>query len=70
LDKIEYSLDSEALDKDFPLLECDLNDPHAIKTEKASDIYKSIPKKTKFMAVRLSYKDGTQSGVKRFEVVR
>ncbi|MEM7302325.1 MAG: caspase family protein [Pseudomonadota bacterium] len=71
IERIEYSIDSEDLDRTFDLLPCDPNDPHSINFgKKTSKIHISIPRDSSFMSVRLMYRDGTESDLKRFEVVR
>lgn len=68
IDKIEYGVDTETPDKVFKLDECDPQNPHSVDVgNDTSKILITIPKKTEFMTVKLTYKDGTESGVKRFE---
>ena len=69
LASVRYGIDSETPDREFPLSECNTRDPHSVRTAdgKDSKIYMSVPKSTGFMSVQLTYRDGTQSAVKRFE---
>lgn len=65
---VEYGIDVETPDKSFETDECNPLDPHAVSGGANNEkLFKSIPKKTKFMTVRLTYKDGSQSGIKRFD---
>lgn len=69
LSRVEYGVDSDMPNKEFPLAECDPANPHSVNSgDKTSKIYIAIPKNTRFMSLRLSYKDGTQSDIKRFDV--
>jgi len=69
--RVDYGIDTDVPDQEFALAKCDPNNPHSVNDgDKTSKIYIAIPKATKFMSVKLSYKDGTNSEVKRFDVVR
>ena len=69
LAKVEYGIDNETPQKNFPLAKCDPLNPHSVNAGgKSSKIHFAIPKRTRFMTVKLTYKDGTQSDIKRFEV--
>ncbi len=71
IDQIEYGVDVEEPDQIFPLSKCDPANPHSVNSGgKTSKLYIAIPKKTGFMSVRLIYKDGTESDIKRFEVTK
>ena len=69
LASVRYGIDSETPDREFPLSECNTRDPHSVRTADGRDskIYMSVPRSTGFMSVQLTYRDGTQSAVKRFE---
>ncbi|MCP4185572.1 MAG: caspase family protein [Hyphomicrobiales bacterium] len=69
ISKVEYGVDTESPNEEFRLEPCDPTKPHSVNSDgKTSKIYIAIPKNTEFMSIKLSYKDGTQSEVKRFEV--
>ena len=65
LEKIEYGIDTEEpnLDWAFP----QWSEPGIAPTGPEVETYRSIPKDTKYMTVRVSFKDGTVSKVVRFE---
>jgi len=70
IEKVEYAVDSDMPDKIFKLDKCDPNNPFNVSA--SSDLSKiliTLPKKSKYMTVRLTFKDGTQTDVKRFDVV-
>jgi len=67
LSEIRYSLDSGALDRRFPVPECDPQQPNAIDVEKSGLPFVSLPKgSTREMAVQLVYSDGSESETVRF----
>lgn len=71
IDSVEYGIDSNVPSTVFQLDKCDPLNPHSVDVgNDTSKILISLPKKTKFMTVKLTYKDGTQSGIKRFENVQ
>ncbi|MCC2110725.1 MAG: caspase family protein [Hyphomicrobiales bacterium] len=68
LDDVLYGLDTDEPDKSFAIPACDPSNPHAIpESAIGDDIYRAIPKKTRFISVQLVFKDGTRSEVKRFD---
>jgi len=69
LSRVEYGVDTNMPNKEFSLAKCDPANPHSVNSDgKTPKIYITIPKDTRFMSVKLSYKDGTQSDIKRFDV--
>ncbi len=71
LEKIEYGIDEDQPNKEFKLLPCDPLKPHRVDFKgKMSKIFFAIPKSSKFMTIKLSYKDGTQSKINRFEITK
>ncbi len=66
-----YGVDTDNPDTVFPLAECDPLNPHSVNAGgKTSKIHITVPKKTKYMSVMLTYRDGTQSDIKRFDVLK
>lgn len=60
---VRYSINTDALDKVWPLQPCDPNKPHNITTTKP---YLSLPPgAARSITVQLSYHDGTQSAIVR-----
>ena len=57
--EIRYSIDSEALDKSFPF------NPITRIQETPTKVYEVIPNDTKFVAVQVTYVDGTKSPVRK-----
>jgi hypothetical protein len=57
--EIRYSIDSEALDKSFPF------NPITRIQETPTKVYEVIPNDTKFVAVQVTYIDGTKSPVRK-----
>jgi hypothetical protein len=71
LTEIKYSFGNDELDQSFPLDPCDPTNPHAVTAKNGvPTIFVAVPKGTEFTAVQLSYKDGTQSELNRFKIVR
>ncbi|MEM7069308.1 MAG: caspase family protein [Pseudomonadota bacterium] len=69
IDTVHYGLDKDQPDTIFEIGECDPDNPHAIpRSGPGSTVHADIPKTTGYISVRLSYADGTQSEVKRFDV--
>lgn len=70
IDKVEYGFNRDTPNREYKLAKCNPKDPHSVKTRsgKDTDIYKAIPRGTRYTTIRLTYKDGTQSDVKRFDV--
>lgn len=64
LAEVRFSVDDETLAKTFPLLPVDPRSPHEIPNGQLC--YVEVPATTKFVCVKLKYKDGTESEVKRF----
>lgn len=63
IEKVSYSLNSEALDREWELQPCDRAKPNEVTTDRP---YISMPLGTAHsVAVRLTYTDGTQSPVVR-----
>ena len=71
IDSVEYGFDTDTPDREYRLAECDPNNPHAVETASGNpgDIYATVPRGTGFTSLRLTYKDGTTSEVKHFDVV-
>jgi serine/threonine protein kinase len=65
LREIRYGIDTEEVDRPFPLAEPDPEKPSSIRP--GEKIYVTIPASTKFLAVQLTYRDGTLSKVVRFD---
>jgi hypothetical protein len=57
--EIRYSIDSEALDQSFPF------NPITRIQETPTKVYEVIPNDTKFVAVQVTYVDGTKSPVRK-----
>jgi hypothetical protein len=57
--EIRYSIDSEALDQSFPFK------PITRIQETPTKVYEVIPNDTKFVAVQVTYVDGTKSPVRK-----
>ncbi len=66
IDMITYGVASDMPSEVFPLPPCDPSNPHAIPRD-WNRIFITMPKGAPYLTVQLSYKDGTQSEVKRFE---
>ena len=63
ISRVRYSLNGDALDREWTLQPCDPNNPNAITTDK---VYISLPLKTaESISVRLTFKDGKQSPIVR-----
>lgn len=61
--KVRYSLNGEALDREWKLQPCDPKKPNQVTTDK---VYISLPLKTaQSISVRLTYNDGRQSPIVR-----
>ena len=61
--RVQYSLNNDSLDKEWKLQPCDPKKPNEITTDK---VYISLPLKTaNSIAVRLTFKNGSQSPVVR-----
>jgi len=71
IETVEYGFDTDTPDRVYELAPCNPNDPHVVATKSGrdTDIYTAIPKRTKYTTVRLTYKDGTQSDIQRFDVL-
>jgi methyl-accepting chemotaxis protein len=65
ISKAAYSIDSTALDKEFPMPPCDEKDPMAIPSDFLP--YMKVEPGIQKMAVQLTYKDGTQSAVREYK---
>ncbi|MEC9367410.1 MAG: caspase family protein [Pseudomonadota bacterium] len=62
--EVRYGYNDGPTDQVFPLPPCDPSDPHSVP-EKAT-IYMKVPPKTGHMTVQLTYVDGSQSEIRRF----
>lgn len=61
--KVRYSLNGDALDREWKLQPCDRANPNQVTTDK---VYISLPLKTaQSISVRLTYNDGRQSPIVR-----
>lgn len=58
--EIHYSLNSDALDKEFKF------DHHGNMFEPGDNVYLTVPKDTQFAVAQITYLDGTTSSVQRF----
>ncbi|GGB34206.1 hypothetical protein GCM10011316_02890 [Roseibium aquae] len=68
ISEVRYGLDTETPDQSFEIGECDPDNPHAIPSSgPGSTVFTDIPKPTEFMSVQLTYADGSQSQVQRFD---
>ncbi|MGS4886310.1 caspase family protein [Roseibium sp. MB-4] len=68
IDEVRYGLDTDAPDQTFEIGACDPDNPHAIPSSgPGSTVHATIPKPTQFISVQLTYADGTQSEVQRFD---
>ncbi|MTI44759.1 putative caspase-like protein [Roseibium hamelinense] len=68
IDEVQYGLDTDTPNQSFEIGECDPDNPHAIPSKgPGSVVYTDIPKPTKYLSVKLTYADGTQSEVQRFD---
>ena len=62
--EIKYSLDNESLDQNFPFEPWDkASAPVLMSNEK---IWINVPAATKYIAIKLIFKDGTESEIKKF----
>ena len=69
--EIRYGIDRDEPDKVFEFPPCDPDNPHAVPVDATGrGIYRAVPKKTRFITVRLVYADGSQSDIKRFDAPR
>lgn len=65
ISQVRYSLNSQALDKEWKLQPCTLKAPHSITTDRP---YITLPLGTaKFIAVQLTFTDGGKSPVVRID---
>jgi hypothetical protein len=63
VDKVMYAWDDDKnLDKEFPIFECDPDNPHAQPRDYKN--YLKAPPGIKFLAVQVYFKDGTKSKVR------
>ena len=61
--QVRYSLNGDALDREWKLQPCDTKDPNKITTDK---VYLSLPLKTaRSVSIRLTYKNGKESPIVR-----
>ncbi len=68
LDDVLYGIDTDEPDISFTIPDCDPSNPHAIPANAVGDdIYRAVPKNTRFVTVQLVFKDGTRSEIKRFD---
>jgi hypothetical protein len=68
IEEVRYGLDTDTPDRVFDTGPCDPDNPHAVPSSgPGSTIYTDIPAATRFVTVELTYRDGTRSGVKRFD---
>jgi len=69
--KIEFGVDVDTPDNQFHLLPCDPANPHSVRYKgKNSLTHLIIPRQTRYMTAKLTYMDGTQSAIQRFDVPR
>lgn len=64
LESIEYGLDVEEPDRDFPFQPFD--EPGSAPIDSDAVIYLEVPVETSYATVRVNYKDGSRSAVVRF----
>jgi hypothetical protein len=68
IEEVRYGLDTETPDRVFETGPCDPDNPHAVPSSgPGSTVHTDIPASTRFVTVELTYRDGTRSGVKRFD---
>jgi hypothetical protein len=69
LKEIRYSLNSQALDKQFPLTECNLQNPFALPPDAGIDdiAIRLGPGTAKTVAVQVVWDDGTESDIAVYE---
>lgn len=69
IESIEFGVNTSKLTKRFPLSPCNKKDPHSIRTAsgKNSKVLIELPRSTRFVTVKIKYKDGTYSEAKRFD---
>lgn len=71
IQEVRYALDSDTPDQVFDTGPCDPDNPHAIPSSgPGSTVHIDIPARTAFVSVELFYRDGTRSGVKRFDAAQ
>lgn len=71
IQQVRYALDSDTPDQVFDTGPCDPDNPHAIPgSGPGSTVHIDIPARTAFVSVELFYRDGTRSGVKRFDAAQ
>ena len=66
--EVRYGLNDEPVERVWPLPPCDENNPHAVPED--AKIYMNIPHDTAAMRVQLTYRDGSISQVRNFNVVK
>ncbi len=66
--EIRYGLNDDPVDLVWPLPACDETNPHAVPEN--AKIYTQIPRGTAAMRVQLTYRDGSISQVRNFNVVK
>lgn len=64
LKEVAYGVDTDAAEKIFALPACDPKDPYSVGD---GLVYIAVPNGSRFMTVRLTYKDGSKSEPQRFE---
>ena len=64
IDQIHYSINSNHLDQTWPLAACDPINPMNVDGE----IYKILPADTRFVMVKIRYRDKTESKMHRYEL--
>jgi hypothetical protein len=62
--QVRYGYNDGPVDKVFVLPPCDVNDPNSVPEKAVIDM--KVPPKTTSMSVQLSYADGTQSQLRKF----
>lgn len=64
LSKIAYGVDTDETPRTFDMPACNPKDPYSVRDSK---IYIEVPNGSRFVTVRLTYADGSQSEPERFE---
>ncbi|PLX35815.1 MAG: hypothetical protein C0606_17090 [Hyphomicrobiales bacterium] len=66
ISEVRYGLGTDEVSKTFAMPKCNPSDPHAIPRD-WNKLWVTLPKGVPFLSVQLTYKDGSQSRVVRFD---
>ncbi|WP_349358129.1 caspase family protein [Stappia sp.] len=68
IEEVRYGYDTDTPDRVFEIGPCDPDNPHAIpRSGPGSTVHADIAKSVGYVSVQLTYRDGTQSDIKRFD---